>query len=159
MRKIFLTHGLTVSVVNLRAAIIAEARSWLGTPYRHMGRVKGSDGGCDCLTLLAEVYASVGLIPPVEIPFYPPDWHLHRGVERYMDGLLRYCRPLSAPEPGDIALFRFGRAFAHGAIVTAWPKLIHAWNRAGVVEGDATQPALAGRSVQFFSPFTVEAEP
>lgn len=133
--------------------MLAEAREWLGTPYRHMGRVKGRDGGCDCLTLLAEVYARAGIVPRVEIPFYAPDWHLHRSDERYMAGLLRYCWPVSAPEPADIALFRFGRAYAHGTIVTQWPKLIHAWNRTGVVESDATQPTLAGRPVLFFSPF------
>lgn len=143
--------------MNLRKSVLAEAREWLGTPYRHMGRVKGCRGGVDCLTLLAEVYARAGIVPAVEIPFYPPDWHLHRGEERYAAGLLDYARPIDRPDPGDVALFRFGRAFAHGAIIVAWPGLIHAWNRAGVVEGDATQPALAGRPVKFFSPFAEDA--
>ncbi len=30
--------------------IIAQAHSWLGTPFKHQGRVKGK--GCDCLGLL-----------------------------------------------------------------------------------------------------------
>ena len=71
---------------DFRRLVVTEAASWLRTPYHHMGRVKG--GGVDCLMLLAEVYEAVGVIPHVEIPFYPPDWHLHRGVERYLEGLV-----------------------------------------------------------------------
>ena len=78
-----------------RAAVLVEAASWLRTPYHHMGRVKG--GGTDCLMLLAEVYEAAGVIPHVDIPFYPPDWHLHRGAERYLDGLMRYAREISEP--------------------------------------------------------------
>ncbi len=138
--------------MTLRFSVVAEAVTWLGTPYHHMGRVKGV--GVDCLTLLAEIYESAGVIPHVEIPFYPPDWHLHRGVERYLEGLLGYAREIEvAPEPGDVALLRFGRCFAHGAIVTAWPMLIHAWHSAGVVRADATGPQLQGRAARFFSPF------
>jgi NlpC/P60 family putative phage cell wall peptidase len=135
----------------LRSAVIAEAATWLRTPYHHMGRLKGV--GCDCLTLLAEVYGRVGAIPRIVIPYYPPDWHLHRGVERYMDGLLNYAREIEAAGPGDVALFRFGRCYSHGAIVTDWPRLIHAWHAGGVMRSDATQPLLAGRAVRFFSPF------
>ena len=68
-----------------RKAVIAEAETWLGTPYHHMARVKGV--GCDCLTLLAAVYYSAEVIPAIDIPYYPPDWHLHRTAERYLDGL------------------------------------------------------------------------
>lgn len=135
----------------LREAVIAEARSWLRTPYHHMGRVKGA--GVDCLTLLAEVYHAAGVIPAIEIPYYPPDWHLHRSEERYLAGLTAYAREITPPAPGDIALFKFGRCFAHGVIVTEWPAVIHAWHHLGVVESSADQGQLAGRPVRFFSPF------
>jgi NlpC/P60 family putative phage cell wall peptidase len=140
-----------------RAAVIEAAQGWLGTPYHHMARLKGV--GCDCLTLLAAVYHEAGMIPAIEIPYYPPDWHLHRAAERYMDGLRAYAREIEGPpQPGDAVLFQFGRCFAHGAIVTEWPKLIHAWNGLGAVQGDATMPPLAGRLVRFFSPFEAAAE-
>ena len=42
-----------------RAQVIAEAETWLGTPYHHMGRVRGS--GTDCLMLLAEIYAAADI--------------------------------------------------------------------------------------------------
>jgi NlpC/P60 family putative phage cell wall peptidase len=135
-----------------RSQVIAEAKSWLGTPYHHMGRVRG--GGTDCLMLLAEVFASAGIIPRVEVPFYSQDWHLHRDAERYLDGLVRYAREISGPpEPGDVAVFRFGRCFSHGAIVVSWPRLIHAWWNAGVVYADADQPPLTGRAARFFDPY------
>jgi len=140
-----------------RFAVIEEAVGWLRTPYHHMARIKGV--GADCLTLLAEVYEKAGAIPHVEIPFYSPDWNLHRDAERYLEGVMRYAREVPAsdnavpPQPGDIAVFKFGRCFAHGAIILQWPRLIHAWHNAGVVYADATQGELAGRPMRVFDPF------
>jgi NlpC/P60 family putative phage cell wall peptidase len=136
-----------------RRAVVQEAESWIGTPFHHAARVKGA--GVDCLMLLAEVYERAGITGPIEPPFYVPDWHLHRDAERYSEGLLHYARAISGPPlPGDIALFRFGRTFSHGAIVTEWPCLIHAYWNIGVVRGNAALHPLAGRPVRFFSPFS-----
>ncbi len=119
-----------------------------------MGRIKGS--GTDCLMLLAEVYEAAGVIPHVDVPFYPPDWNLHRDAERYLQGLMRYAREIGGPpQSGDVAVFKFGRCFAHGAIVVSWPRLIHAWCDAEVVFADGGQPPLFGRQVRFFDPFPV----
>jgi cell wall-associated NlpC family hydrolase len=136
-----------------RAAVVAEAQEWIGTPFHHHARVKGA--GVDCLHLLAEVYERCGLIGHVEPEHYPPDWHLHRDAERFLDGLMRHGREIGGPpESGDIALFRFGRVFSHGAIVVAWPRLVHANFAAGAVcRGDATLVPLAGRDVRFFTVF------
>ena len=137
-----------------RAAVVEEARGWIGTPYRAAQRVRGPMGGVDCLTFVVEVFERAGVIPHYHVPFYPQDWHLHRDVERYMLGVLEYAREIAGPpQPGDVALFKFGRCFAHGAIVLEWPRLIHAWHNAGVLCADATQPHLAGRPVRFFDPF------
>lgn len=109
-----------------RERVVEVAKTWLRTPYHHMGRVKGV--GVDCLTLLAETYEEASLIDHVDLPFYPKDWHLHRDAERYMDGLLKYAKEIPGdPQPGDIVLFRYGRCFSHGAIVVAWPEIIHAF--------------------------------
>ena len=141
--------------MNQRSAVVTEAEAWLRTPYHHMGRIKG--GGTDCLMLLAEVYEAAGVIPHIDVPFYPPDWHLHRDAERYLDGVMRYAREVEGPpERASVAIFKFGRCFAHGAIVVSWPRLIHAWWDAGVVYADATQSPLAGRSVRFFYPFLAD---
>jgi len=144
-----------------RAAVVAEAESWLGTPFHHAARVKGAPGpgreagGVDCLMLLAEIYERAGVMGHVEVPFYVPDWHMHRDAERYLEGLTQYAREIPGPPlPGDVALFRFGRTFSHGAVVVAWPRLIHAyWAARAVVWGDATLYPLAGRPVRFFTVF------
>jgi cell wall-associated NlpC family hydrolase len=137
-----------------RGRLVAEALSWIGTPYRPAQRVKGRDGGVDCLTFVVEVFERAGIIGGYQVPYYPQDWHLHRDDERYLAGVLEYAREIEGPpEPGDIALFRFGRCFAHGGIVTQWPMVVHAWNGAGVVPVDATQALLARRAQRFFDPF------
>ena len=138
-----------------RAAVLAEAERWIGTPFHHEARVRGA--GVDCLMLLAAVYENAGVVGPVAVPHYPADWHMHRDLERYREGLLAYAREIPGPpQPGDIALFKFGRVFSHGAIVTRWPRLIHAYWAIGVVWGDATLHPLSGREIRFFTPF---AEP
>lgn len=45
-----------------RAAFVAEARDWLGTPYHHQGRVKGV--GVDCIGLPIGVARVLGILPP-----------------------------------------------------------------------------------------------
>lgn len=133
-----------------RAAVVAEALSWLGTPYHHMGRVKG--GGVDCAMLPAEVYAACGLIPRQQVDFYPMDWHLHRSGERYLAQVLTYAHEVEQPEPGDLVLWRYGRCLAHGAIVTAWPRVIHAVNRSPVTLADvATDADLSSREHRIYS--------
>jgi len=148
--------GLDTALAS-RRAVVEEARTWIGTPFHHAARVKGA--GVDCLMLLAEVYERAGVASHVEPPFYVPDWHLHRDAERYREGLLQYARPTDGPpQAGDIALFRFGRTFSHGAIVVDWPRLIHAYWAIGVVWGDATLYPLRDREVRFFTPFFARGE-
>jgi len=145
-----------------RERVIEVARSWLGTPYHPMGRIKKV--GVDCLTLLAEVYHEAGVIERVDVPYYPQDWHLHRGQERYQNGLLRYAREINTlPLPSDIALWKFGRCMSHGAIVIEWPVIIHAYvGRACVLEnaeaatwltciGENANGQGKARMVRFFS--------
>jgi cell wall-associated NlpC family hydrolase len=106
-----------------RDRVIAIAKSWVGTPYHHAARIKGA--GVDCLTLLAEVFSEAALIERPEIPHYPPDWMLHREAERYLEGVMKYAQEIDGdPLPGDIVVYRFGRCFAHGAIVVKWPMII-----------------------------------
>jgi hypothetical protein len=143
-----------------RAALVAAAEGWLRTPFHHHARVKVDSqgrGGVDCINLLCAVYEEVGLIDHVELPYYPPDFMLHRSEERMLAGVLAMGHEVSSPEPGDVALFRFGRCYSHGAIVTRWPEVIHAIAALGVViRGDATKHPLLDasnkpRPVKFYS--------
>ena len=130
---------LDIDIDTERAAVVAEARAWLRTPYHHMGRVKGA--GVDCATLLAEVYARAGAVPTGrDSEFYPPDWHLHRDAERYLGFVIEHAREIAGdPLPADIALWRFGRCFSHGAIVIDWPVVIHAYAGKGCILEDASR--------------------
>lgn len=119
-----------------RKRVVEVARTWVGTPYHTAGRVKGA--GVDCLTILAEVYHEAGLIERADIPYYPADWHLHKDTERYLEGVARYATEFEGPPlPGDIVVWRFGRCFSHGAIVTEWPQVIHAYVGTKVCTEDA----------------------
>lgn len=124
-----------------REAVVAEARSWIGTPYHHAARLKGV--GVDCAQIIAAVFENAGVVPPIPIPRYPPDWHLNRSAERYMGIVLQHGREIAGPpQPGDIILLRFGRCFSHGGIVTDWPLMVHAWMPAHrVLEVDYSRDA------------------
>jgi cell wall-associated NlpC family hydrolase len=136
-----------------RQAVVAAARSWIGTPYHHMGRVKGA--GADCATLLAEVYTEAGLCTAISIEYYPQDWMLHRSEERYLGILEQYVREIEGPpEPGDIVMYHFGRCWSHGAIVIAWPTIVHAVLGQNVCLGDGERDGIVvGRSRRYFSAF------
>lgn len=107
-----------------QAAVVAEALTWLGTPYHHQADVKGA--GVDCAMILVRVFHTVGLIPDIDPRPYPPDWHMHRDAERYLGWVQQYADEVTTPQPGDIVMFQFGRCVAHGAIVIDWPLAIHA---------------------------------
>ena len=47
-----------------RQAVVAEALTWLGTPYHHRARVKGA--GVDCGQLLAAVFEGAGVLRHVD---------------------------------------------------------------------------------------------
>jgi cell wall-associated NlpC family hydrolase len=132
-----------------RQEVIAEAMTWLRTPYHHAARIKGA--GVDCLMLLAEVYEGIGLIEKQEIPYYPHDFMFHRSEETYLDGMMRLGYEVETPQPGDVALWKFGRVFSHAAIVIKWPEIIHAYRMEGVVLGRGDTGELGGRPVKFFS--------
>lgn len=112
-------------------AVVAETQRWLGTPYHHAADVLGV--GVDCAMLPVRVYTAAGVVKDAVDPRpYPPDWHLHRSEERYLNWMKRYGYRVHRDwdvRPGDMALFRFGRCVSHGGIVETVgndPVMIHA---------------------------------
>ena len=133
-------------MIATRQQVADEARSWIGTRYHHAGRIKVKRdaagaivdaGGVDCATLVACVYEAVGLIPVIDVPHYPPDWHQHRKAERYLSTVLEHATEIDVANAqiGDLLLFRFGHVYAHGAIVVdpGWPYAVHAAWRTRIV--------------------------
>jgi cell wall-associated NlpC family hydrolase len=134
---------LKVRQSQLRDAIVAEARSWVGTPYHNCADVKGV--GCDCGMLLVRVFVDLGLVAPFDPRPYTHDWHLHRGEERYLDALFARAQRVASPLPGDAMLFRLGRCYSHGGVVTCPDPLtiVHAsWPAQVVLEEVVTQNAM-----------------
>lgn len=118
-----------------RIQVCAEALTWLGTPYHHHAGVKGS--GVDCGMLLVRVFGACGLVPAELDPgTYSPDWHMHRGEEKFAQWCERFgvLQLAGAMLPGDVLLYRFGRTYSHGAIYLGNAELVHARRKAGRVE-------------------------
>ena len=116
----------------VRQRIVEETMTWINTPYHHMADVKGH--GVDCGLLLVRVYVDMGLAPAFDPRPYDAQWFLHRDEERYLEWIKRYCDKVDVAQPGDIAVYRFGRCAAHGAIVISDTMMIHAYEPAGRVE-------------------------
>ena len=142
-----------------RARVVAQARRWVGTPYHPAADVLGA--GVDCGMLIVRVFVDTGLVPPFDPRPYPPDWHLHRGEERYLGFVFDRAREVAVADAraGDVIVFRYGRCHAHGGIVTGTDPLtlVHAFSPARAVieealERNATlsEPARAPR---VFSPW------
>jgi len=117
----------------LRAAVVAEALAWEGTPFHDRARVKGA--GVDCVNLLIAVYSAVGLIDESN-PDYKPQWFQHREEPRFLLGLeahgARRIEPASALA-GDVLMYSYGRHAAHGAIVVDKTTIVHAFKPVGMV--------------------------
>lgn len=156
-----------MSELEQRQRIVAIAREWIGTPYRHGARIKKVAADC---TFFAKVYEEAGLVPPVPIDAYSSNAHLHRASGQYLLRIKNYAHEVE-PErvrPGDIAMFHIARDFSHGGIISAhdwpehvrefeaatgWPWIIHADMTAGLVyeaRGDQAQLSMA-KQVKFFS--------
>lgn len=116
-----------------RAAIVAEAKTWLGTKYHPGANIKGV--GVDCGMLIAEVYERAGIIPHMEIAPYTSDYHQHKRDEKYLGYILQHGHQIDPAQrkPGDLCMWKFGLVRSHGAIITDWPLVIHATLRERMV--------------------------
>lgn len=56
--------------------LVATARSWLGTPFRHRAAVRG--GGVDCVMLMGEVFRESGVVESYNFPSYSLDYSKHQ---------------------------------------------------------------------------------
>jgi NlpC/P60 family putative phage cell wall peptidase len=133
-----------------RAAVCAEAREWIGTPYHPNARLKGV--GTDCAMLLAEVYERVGVIPRVDPGVYSSDHAFHSSEEQLAAWFDRYATETDTPQPGDAVIFRFGRCYSHAAIYTGAGSIVHAVKADRmVVAGMMTDGDLPDRAPRFFT--------
>lgn len=121
---------------------VAEARLWLGTPYRHQGSHRGL--GCDCLGLLRGVWRGLYGAEPEAPPPYTATWaeSAPPGTDPLAEAAARHLLPMPELPPdarfeaGDVLLFAFRRHLParHCAIASGEGTMIHAHDRAEVTE-------------------------
>ena len=116
--------------------VVAEARLWVGTPYRHGSSTRGV--GCDCLGLVRGIWRMLYGGEPEHIPVYSADWAevspgdpLVQAANRYM-----VAKHKSEMADGDLVIFRWrdGVAAKHLGIVSAGDRFIHAYEGHRVIE-------------------------
>jgi NlpC/P60 family putative phage cell wall peptidase len=104
-----------------RQQVIDQARTWLGTPYRHQGRLKGV--AVDCVGLLVGVATELG-VPATDMTGYTrrPDGQL-------VPNLYAQTEPVQPgqQQPGDIVVFHWRNDPVHLAILTGPNSIIHAF--------------------------------
>lgn len=116
-----------------RDKIVNQARSWLGTAFRHQGRVKKSinnKGGVDCLGLIICVAKELNLESGIldkngnDIPVYKFDdleYSRNSDPQKLLNGFTKACIEIELNEakPADIILFKFEGMPKHLAIITS----------------------------------------
>lgn len=108
-----------------RDDIVAEARTWLKTPFHHCGRVKGA--GVDCVGLVVGVASNLDLniVDMLKYPRAPMNGILMLQIEVQTDAIT-----FEEILPADLLVFHFnGHEPQHVAIVTevAPVRIIHAY--------------------------------
>ena len=123
-----------------RGEIVAAARGWVGTPYRHQAATLGA--GCDCLGLLRGVWRHLYGDEPMAVPNYRADWRDGRHADELQataETLL--LRTEGEPRAGQVLLFRLGRTTAprHCGIAVGAGRFVHSQEGLGVIEANLTE--------------------
>lgn len=101
--------------------IVAQARTWLGTPFHHQARLKGK--GCDCLGLIVGVVDELGLEDRngMKLAAYDEVTYSKEPDGAYLiqklTGLLEEV-PIAEARAGDLALFKVRENPQHLAILS-----------------------------------------
>ncbi|WP_439816232.1 hypothetical protein [Zavarzinia sp. CC-PAN008] len=118
------------------ARIIAAARTWLGTPWRHQARTKGV--GVDCANLVIGVGLEVGTLSPDRMEpllarygAYPRQPVPGRMIAALRSFLVEVERPAGTLLPADLPWMDWGGLPCHLGIATILadgrPGLLHAF--------------------------------
>lgn len=126
--------------------VIEIARSTMGTPFRHQGRVVGV--GIDCAGVLVHILRTLGL-PHDDSRGYPrlPYEGLIESILDAQPSLVAY--PKSQMQPGDVLLMRFRTEPQHVAICTG-ETIIHSYSAIGRVVEHRLSPVWRARIVKIY---------
>lgn len=139
-----------------RGAVIAEARTWLRTPWVHQAAIKGE--AVDCAMFLISVFHRAGVIEWYDPRPYPRSWFVHQDEERFLNAIVHHFRceevAPAAARPGDLFMYRIGRCYAHGAILVAPELVVHSFAKNGqVIYTETFDPDLSKAAPRAFNPW------
>lgn len=144
--------------IQQREAVVAEVRSWMGTPWRHAANIKGA--AVDCAMLLVEVFTRTGVVPSFDPRPYPKAWFMHRDEERLLEWLERVGAKevaIDTAQIGDVLAYKYGRCYGHVGVLVAPQRIIHAYARVGqVIETETFDIELATRFPKAFSMWSIQ---
>jgi NlpC/P60 family putative phage cell wall peptidase len=116
-----------------RMDAVAEARSWLGTPFQHQGCLKGV--ACDCIGLVKGVGIALGLVDYDENKARPYlSYRMSPDSKRMREALATFFVPISVNDvlPADILFLAWTKEPQHLALVTDLG-IIHSYSGVGKV--------------------------
>ena len=109
--------------------VLAEAESWIGTPYRHGASMRGVS--CDCLGLVRGIWRTLYGKEPEQPGAYAADWAESASGDPLMEAAQRHMKPRISgdPQPGDLLAFRWRADVAakHLGIMVRDNRFIHAY--------------------------------
>ena len=131
-------HAPAMANAQERAAILAEAVRWIGTPYCHQASRR--QVGADCLGLIIGVWNALATTPLVLPRVDQKSWAQHAQGEPLLDGLrqMLVSRPLREAQPGDVLALRWRRGWpaSHLAILMDDGTIVHAYEGGRVVRSN-----------------------
>lgn len=151
-------------------AFLNELQSWIGTPFRKDGKVKGKGGGVDCVNLVQESLASA--CPGVERLTFPPyqlDTTYHAVSNALLDELDKHPqleRVYTFEEktrnrlkglhilPGDLLGMRIVNAVWHIGISAGNKKFVHVMPTYGTTENWLDDASFETRLLTVHRPLT-----
>lgn len=114
--------------------IVALAKSWIGTPYRHQASAKHI--GCDCLGLVLGIWRELYGAAPSAAENYSRDWAETAVTDHLLDAaqLHLHRTQLEYMRPGDVLVFKWSEfsVSKHLGIYIGDGKMIHAFERHAV---------------------------
>jgi len=82
-----------------RAQVVEVARTWLGTPFHHQGRVKGV--GIDCVGLTIGIAQELGIVSDEVIASLPTNYQARPDPVLMQRLLCEHMTPVWPPQIGD----------------------------------------------------------
>ena len=110
-----------------RDDLVAEARRWLGTPFRWQASVRGV--GCDCKGLLAGIARELHMPEARSLAAMAHSYPHNFNPDELLTGLRETLRETDNPKAGDVIAIEIGTVPGprHLGILTGDGRMIHCY--------------------------------